>query len=112
MAAAKTMTSTPAPVVDPHADRRKRLEELRDDLAEALREAKRSKNLNMLPQLAGQYRATLKDLDELPVVVKGAQTVRDQLKERRESKISGAPDRGSTPAPAPAAAAKGRKRRA
>lgn len=112
MAAAKTTTTTPAPPVDPHADRRKRLEELRDDLAEALRAAKRSRNLNMLPQLAGQYRATLKDIDELPPVTRGAQTVRDQLKERRESKISGAPGRGSAPAPAPAATAKGRKRRA
>mgnify|MGYP007024648392 FL=1 len=83
------------------------MEGLRDQLAAALATATE----NMLPQLAGQYRATLKDLDELPPAVRSAQTVRDQLKERREAKISGSPDRGAAAAPAPAAAAKGRKRR-
>ena len=63
-------------------DHRKRLEALRDKLALALE----SCSENMLPQLAGQYRATLADLAALPAEVAKVLSVRDQLKERRESK--------------------------
>ena len=43
-------------------DHRRRLEELRDKLERALG----SCTENMLPQLAGQYRATLADIAALP----------------------------------------------
>lgn len=45
-------------------DRRKALEALRDELARALEDA----DVAVKAQLAGQLRATLKDLDELPSV--------------------------------------------
>jgi hypothetical protein len=59
-------------------DRRKRLEDLRDQLADAIG----SCSENMLPQLAGQYRATLADIAALPPVVQKV-AVKDDLKVRR-----------------------------
>jgi hypothetical protein len=73
-------------------DRRARLEELRDQLASALA----SCTENMLPQLAGQYRATLADIAALPpVVVKVA--VKDDLKARRAGRVAAA-KAGASPA--------------
>ncbi len=76
---------------DPNADRRERLERLRDQLADAIAGAE----ANMLPQLAGQYRATLADLAALPPVV-GKVSVKDELKARREGRIA----KATTPQPA------------
>jgi len=62
-------------------DHRERLEDLRDKLAMALGQCSE----NMLPQLAGQYRATLADIAALPPVVE-AQSVTDEIRARREKK--------------------------
>jgi len=62
-------------------DRRVRLEQLRDQLALALGQCSE----NMLPQLAGQYRATLADIAALPPVVV-AQSTTDEIRARREKK--------------------------
>lgn len=64
-------------------DRRKRLEELRDQLASAIATCTE----NMLPQLAGQYRATLADLAALPPVVEKV-SVTDELKQRRAGRVA------------------------
>jgi len=62
-------------------DRRVRLEGLRTQLEQALSTCSE----NMLPQLAGQYRATLADIAALPPVVE-AQSVTDEIRARREKK--------------------------
>jgi len=95
-----------AKTVDPHADQRRRLTELRDKLEKAIE----SCSENMLPQLSGQYRATLADLAALPSVVAGPVSKMDELKERREAKRTPAPGRGAASAPAQAAGGKGRNR--
>lgn len=76
-------------------DRRERLERLRDQLTAAMETCSE----NMLPQLAGQLRATLADLAALPVVEEKVSKT-DELKQRRLAR------RGATPqAPAPSAGA-------
>lgn len=70
-------------MVEPVDDRRRRLEELRDQLAAAIGACSE----NMLPQLAGQYRATLADLAALPPVVEKV-SVTDELKQRRSRRIA------------------------
>ena len=62
-------------VVDDH---RARLEQLRDQLTDAIL----SSSENMLPQLAGQLRATLADLAALPAQVEKV-SMTDELKQRR-----------------------------
>ena len=83
-------------------DQRARLEALRDKLAAAIETCTE----NMLPQLAGQYRATLAELTALPPVVDGPVSLIDQLKDRRERKQ----DRGAETSEARPAASAGRKR--
>ena len=61
-------------------DQRVALVALRDTLAAAMDDA----DANMLPQLAGQYRATLKDLAELPEV-KPASAL-EQAKQARQKR--------------------------
>jgi len=84
-------------------DRRERLERLRDQLARAIEDAEP----NMLPQLAGQYRATLADLSALPPVVKKV-AVKDDLKERRQQRV--AANRGATSKAVASSRGKGVKR--
>lgn len=67
-------------------DRRVRLEALRDQLTAALDTCSE----NMLPQLAGQLRATLADLAALPAP-EDKVSLTDELKQRRASR------RGATP---------------
>ena len=62
--------------------RRKALVALRDSLAAALDCCES----NMLPQLAGQYRATLVELDALPAEV--VVTTPDELRKQREARRS------------------------
>lgn len=78
------MAAAKKPAVTPQEDHRLRLERLRDQLEAALQVCSE----NMLPQLSGQYRSTLADLAALPAADTGPLSVRDQLKERRESKRS------------------------
>jgi hypothetical protein len=73
-------------------DRRQRLERLRDQLTAAIE----SCSDNMLPQLAGQLRATLADLAALPEPVE-RQSLTDELKQRRAARRRSATE---TPAPA------------
>lgn len=73
-------------------DRRQRLERLRDQLTAAID----SCSENMLPQLAGQLRATLADLASLPEPVE-RQSLTDELKQRRAARRRPAAE---TPAPA------------
>lgn len=73
-------------------DRRQRLEALRDTLTAAIE----SCSENMLPQLAGQLRATLADLASLPEPVE-RQSLTDELKQRRAARRRPASE---TPAPA------------
>ena len=61
-------------------NRRKALVQLRDSLAAALD----SCDANMLPQLAGQYRATLVELDALPAET--VVTAPDELRKLREAR--------------------------
>ena len=90
------MPAKPAPksAADDH---RERLERLRDQLAAAIETCSE----NMLPQLSGQYRATLESLAQLAPTAVARATVRDQLKERREQQRT-----GGRPAPKKAAAPK------
>ncbi|MFZ4812843.1 MAG: hypothetical protein ACOYL9_16000, partial [Ilumatobacteraceae bacterium] len=67
-------------------DRRQRLERLRDQLTKAIE----SCGENMLPQLAGQLRATLDDLAALPVVEEKV-SLTDELKQRRAARRVPAP---------------------
>lgn len=76
-------------------DRRQRLEALRDQLTAAIELCSE----NMLPQLAGQLRATLADLAALPVPEE-RQSLTDELKQRRAARR-----RPTAEAPAPAAKA-------
>lgn len=69
---------------DTLSDRRRRLEELRDQLHSALTTARDE----MLPQLAGQYRATLADLAALEAESPRAE-VEDDLKAARERRRAG-----------------------
>ena len=62
-------------------DHRLRLEALRDQLASAIAGAAE----NMLPQLAGQYRATLEDLAKLDDAEPKV-SIQDDLKERRRQR--------------------------
>lgn len=73
-------------------DRRVRLEALRDQLTSALDTCSE----NMLPQLAGQLRATLADLAALPAP-EDKVSLTDELKQRRASRRGAAP---TTSAPA------------
>jgi hypothetical protein len=66
-------------------DRRQRLERLRDQLTTAIEACSE----NMLPQLAGQLRATLADLAALPEPVE-RQSLTDELKQRRAARRSAA----------------------
>lgn len=94
-------------------DRLARLVVLRDQLQDALSVAAEV-NPNMLPQLAGQYRATLVEISELVAKAPAVKSTQDQLRERREQKqqrAGGAASGVSASAPASAAAAKGRQRR-
>jgi hypothetical protein len=75
---------TKAPMTSPD-DHRARLERLRDQLAAAIESASE----NMLPQLAGQYRATLADLAALPIVA-GKVPVKDELRARRQDRVAAA----------------------
>ena len=84
-------------------DYRTRLVRLRDQLTTAIETCSE----NMLPQLSGQLRATLADIDALPPLVAGPKTLRDQLKEQRDKR---AENRGPAPAPAATASSKGGKR--
>jgi hypothetical protein len=64
--------------------RRAALVALRDTLARAMDDA----DLNMLPQIAGQYRATLADLDALAdesPIESPAQRLRRERKEQRST---------------------------
>jgi hypothetical protein len=65
-------------------DHRKRLETLRDRLEAALETCSE----NMLPQLAGQYRACLADLADLPSVQEASPA--DDLNARRASRLAAA----------------------
>ncbi len=67
-------------------DHRARLERLRDQLTAAIEGA----SDNMLPQLAGQLRATLADLAALPAL-EDKVSITDELKQRRAAR------RGATP---------------
>jgi hypothetical protein len=67
-------------------DQRVRLERLRDQLTAAIE----SCSENMLPQLAGQLRATLADLAALPAP-EDKVSITDELKQRRAAR------RGATP---------------
>ena len=67
-------------------DHRARLERLRDQLTVAIEAA----SDNMLPQLAGQLRATLADLAALPAL-EDKVSITDELKQRRAAR------RGATP---------------
>lgn len=94
-------------------DRLARLVVLRDQLQDALSSAAEV-NPNMLPQLAGQYRATLVEISELVAKAPAVKSTQDQLRERREQKqqrAGGAASGVSASAPASVAAAKGRQRR-
>lgn len=62
-------------------DHRARLEALRDQLKSALDTASE----NMLPQLAGQYRATLDDIAKLDAATPQA-GIQDDLRKRREER--------------------------
>lgn len=73
-------------------DRRLRLERLRDQLTAAIEAC----SDNMLPQLAGQLRATLADLAALPEPVE-RQSLTDELKQRRAARRRSAAE---TPVPA------------
>lgn len=73
-------------------DRRERLERLRDQLTAAMETCSE----NMLPQLAGQLRATLADLAALPVVEEKV-SLTDELKHRRAARRRPTP---ATDAPA------------
>ena len=94
------MPAAKQPDKTPQQDHRERLERLRDQLEAALLTCSE----NMLPQLSGQYRSTLADLAALPPAETGPQSVRDQLKERRESKRT---DRSPAPKAASAPKASG-----
>jgi hypothetical protein len=65
-------------------DHRKRLEALRDRLEAALETCSE----NMLPQLAGQYRACLADLADLPSIQEASPA--DDLNARRASRLAAA----------------------
>lgn len=74
-------------------DRRKRLETLRTQLEQALSTCSE----NMLPQLAGQYRATLADIAALPPEAQGeVKASVSDFESRRQKRIADA----ATPAPA------------
>lgn len=73
-------------------DHRARLERLRDQLTAAIE----SCSENMLPQLAGQLRATLADLAALPAPEE-RQSLTDELKQRRAARRRSTAE---TPAPA------------
>ena len=60
---------------------RERLEDLRDQLEMALASATE----NMLPQLAGQYRATLEDIAKIEAAAPQA-SIQDDLKARRNER--------------------------
>lgn len=97
------MAAKREPELTPEQDHRRRLEQLRDDLRNAIDRCSE----NMLPQLSGQYRATLADIAALPPAVAAAPSVRDELRAQRERRTQeGAPTgkapRRSTPAPVPA----------
>lgn len=62
------------------ADARKRLEELRDKLAAALEGCSE----NMLPQLSGQYRATLADL----LALKEPETVDNPIERAKSARAA------------------------
>jgi hypothetical protein len=66
-------------------DRRERLETLRTQLEQALATCSE----NMLPQLAGQYRATLADIAALPPLVEKV-SVKDELKAKRAGRVAAA----------------------
>lgn len=83
-------------------DRRERLERLRDQLQDAISTATLD-NPNMLPQLAGQYRATLADIAALPPEVKVV-AKRDELAARRKDRVATA----TPPTPATGKAVKRR----
>ena len=59
------------------SDRRERLEDIRDQLTEALALA----DVAVKAQIAGQLRQTLKELDELPAEAEG-KSARERLAER------------------------------
>lgn len=59
-------------------DRRQSLVELRDRLREAIDMA----SMEMLPQLAGQYRATLAEIDQIDAAAGGG-GIQDDLRDRR-----------------------------
>jgi hypothetical protein len=63
---------------------KERLEQLRDTLAAAIEVA----DPNMLPQLAGQYRATLADLAALDATTPKV-GIQDDLRKRREERRKG-----------------------
>lgn len=67
-------------------DHRARLERLRDQLTAAIE----SSSDNMLPQLAGQLRATLADLAALPAPEEKV-SITDELKQRRAARRGAAP---------------------
>jgi len=73
-------------------DRRERLERLRDQLTAAVE----SCSENMLPQLAGQLRATLADLAALPEPAE-RQSLTDELKQRRAARRAQRPRLSSLP---------------
>jgi hypothetical protein len=65
------------------SDQRVRLERLRDQLESALLEA----SPEMLPQLAGQYRATLADLAKIDDAAPKAMLHDDLVAKRRERRL-------------------------
>lgn len=71
-------------------DRRRSLEALRDKLARAMDEA----SSGVVPQVAAQLRATLKEIAELPDGKKV--TTADELRDRRKARLAAA----NPPAPA------------
>lgn len=76
------MTARAKPVpATPREDHRHRLEKLRDQLAGAIETA----DTNMLPQLAGQYRATLEALAKLDAA-SPTSGIQDDLRKRREQR--------------------------
>ena len=86
-----------------------RFEQLRDDLRDALDEAKRA-GAGTVAQLSAQYRAVCNDLLELdPPAATGPVSKLDELKERRARRDS--PEAGPpTPAPVGTARKAGGKR--
>lgn len=77
----KTPESAPSPPCSPPGGHRARLEALRDRLEAAIEVS----DPNMLPQLAGQYRATLDDIAKLDAQAPQA-GIQDDLRKRREQR--------------------------